>query len=245
MSEAVATIKDSESKKSSHKQVKKMVDKVKKETGFAMRHLGPSSSELYEMLESVGYKEMDSFISDVLPDQIKAKKNMELSDTPSPLSEDEVLEWFKERAENNQVYKSYIGCGYYGTKVPSVIQRNVLENPGWYTQYTPYQPEISQGRLEALLNFQTLITNLTGLEIANASLLDEATAAAEAMYLAYNVAVRKKPEAKEFFVDENIFPQTLAVIKTRAKSIGIEVVVGDYSEVSNFCLLYTSPSPRD
>src|SRR5690606_34063637 len=143
---------------------------------------------------------------------------------PRALSEKAYLEKVKQIADKNKIFKSYIGQGYYDIIVPGVIQRNVFENPGWYTQYTPYQAEIAQGRLQALLNFQTMVIDLTGMEIANASLLDEATAAAEAMFMQYGL--RKNKAANTYFVSDNVFPQTLDVLRTRAQSYGIELVVG-------------------
>ena len=185
------------------------------------RHIGPSPKEMEEMLKVVGYDSLDALIDATVPDAIR--QETPLSWGPA-LSEFEVLEKLKRVAAKNKVFTSLIGMGYYGTITPSVIQRNILENPAWYTAYTPYQPEISQGRLEALLNFQTMVCDLTGLDIANASLLDEATAAAEAMALAERVS---KSKHTAFFVDENCHPQTIALIKTRAEPLGWQVVVGD------------------
>lgn len=195
---------------------------------FFFRHIGLATTEQATMLAELGYADLDRFTADVLPDAIKNNKNFELNDFSEALSEEEWIQYVSGLASSNQVFRSYIGCGYYANHVPAVIQRNILENPGWYTQYTPYQPEISQGRLEALLNYQTMVISLTGLDIANASLLDEASAAAEAMYMALNVVAKKNKNANKFFVDQNIFPQTLAVLNTRAKSLSLEIVVGDY-----------------
>ena len=195
-------------------------------SNFYSRHVGPDRAQVQEMLAELDCDSIDGFISKVIPDAIKASSPLVLDS--EALDEAELIAEMRKLADQNEVWRSYIGQGYFATSMPAVIQRNILENPGWYTQYTPYQPEISQGRLEALLNFQTIISDLTGLPIANASLLDEGTAAAEAMYLAYNFIGRKKPNAKKFFVDQNVYPQTLAVIKTRAKGIGIDVVVADY-----------------
>ncbi|MFM8329773.1 MAG: glycine dehydrogenase (aminomethyl-transferring), partial [Actinomycetales bacterium] len=170
------------------------------------------------MLHELGYSKLDDFISDVLPESIKINEIFG-ADLPKPLSEPEAIAELKEIAKENIQSKSFIGMGYYGTHTPPVILRNVLENPAWYTAYTPYQPEISQGRLEALFAFQTMITDLTGLNIANASMLDEATASAEAMTLA-----RRNSKANDdaiFFVDERVHPQTKAVLETRAKPLGI------------------------
>lgn len=181
------------------------------------------------MLKTIGVSTLDELIDKTIPSSIRLDKPLDL---PVGLSEYEYLKTIKEIASANRVYRTYIGLGYYGTKLPSVIQRNILENPGWYTSYTPYQAEISQGRLEALLNFQTVIMDLTGMEIANASLLDEATAAAEAMTMLFNARKRAvvKQGVVKFFVDENIFPQTLDVLKTRSAPLGIELIQGKYDE---------------
>ncbi|MBN2613869.1 MAG: aminomethyl-transferring glycine dehydrogenase [Bacteroidales bacterium] len=198
---------------------------------FSSRHIGPRDSELPEMLGKIGVKSLDELIDKTVPSSIRLEKSIDL---PESLTENEYFKYIKRIAAKNKVYKSYIGMGYYGTVFPAVIQRNILENPGWYTSYTPYQAEISQGRLEALLNFQTVIIELTGMEIANASLLDEATAAAEAMTMIYGLRTREavKNEYNRFFVDENVFPQTLEVLKTRAKPLGIEVITGNYNSVN-------------
>jgi glycine dehydrogenase len=174
------------------------------------------------MLDTLGLKSREELISKAVPQSIIRQEPLALGDARS---EKELLDELKHLAKQNVVATNYIGRGYYGTKVPAVIQRNVLENPGWYTQYTPYQPEISQGRLESLLNFQTLAADLTGLPVANASLLDEGTAAAEAMLLCWSASKR---ERNVFFVDASVFPQTLEVLKTRAQGFGINVLVGDY-----------------
>ncbi len=183
------------------------------------RHIGPSPKEMAEMLQVMGVASLDDLIDQVVPNSIRTEGPLEFG---KPKSEREWIWFIRQIAKKNKVLTTMIGQGYYGAITPPAIQRNILENPAWYTAYTPYQPEISQGRLEALLNFQTMITDLTGLEIANASLLDEATAAAEAMTMAQRVA---KSKAKAFFVDENCHPQNIAVIKTRAKPLGIEVIV--------------------
>ncbi len=185
------------------------------------RHIGPSQAEMAQMLEVVGAKDLDALIDDTLPAAIRQKDPLDFG---KPLSEAELLRRMKKTAQKNKVLTSLIGQGYHGAVTPPAIQRNIFENPAWYTAYTPYQPEISQGRLEALLNFQTMVSDLTGLEIANASLLDEATACAEAMTMAQRVA---KSKAKAFFVDENCHPQNIAVIQTRAAPLGIKVIVGD------------------
>ncbi|TNE84696.1 MAG: glycine dehydrogenase (aminomethyl-transferring), partial [Rhodobacteraceae bacterium] len=183
------------------------------------RHIGPSPSEMEEMLKAVGARDLDALIDETVPRSIRQEKPL----TWAPLTEFGLLQKMEEVAKKNRVMVSLIGQGYYGTVTPPAIQRNILENPAWYTAYTPYQPEIAQGRLEALLNYQTMVSDLTGLPVANASLLDEATAAAEAMAMAQRVA---KSKATAFFVDENCHPQTIGVIKTRAEPLGIEVIVG-------------------
>ena len=188
---------------------------------FALRHLGLNQSNVDSLLAELGYASLEDFSKSVLPENIFIEDDLALS---APMSEEEALQALKKIAKKNHVYKSFLGQGYYGTITPKVILRNVFENPGWYTSYTPYQPEISQGRLEALINFQTMVGDLTGLEIANASLLDEATAAAEAMTLVSRVG---KSKSQKFFIDESCFPQTIAVVSARAKPIGIEVVTGD------------------
>jgi glycine dehydrogenase len=190
-------------------------------TNFARRHIGPSPRDIDAMLETVGAKSLAALMSQTLPSSIRQQKPLDLGPA---LSETEALAHMAKLAGQNQVFTSLIGQGYSGTIVPAVIQRNILENPAWYTAYTPYQPEISQGRLEALFNFQTMICDLTGLDVANASLLDEATAAAEAMALAERVAQVK---SKTFFVDHEVHPQTLAVLRTRAEPLGWTLTVGD------------------
>ena len=175
------------------------------------RHIGPSPTEIQEMLDVIGVGSLDELIDETVPDAIRQVEPLELQ---APMSERDVLHHMRQVIKKNKVLTSLIGQGYYGTMTPPVIQRNILENPAWYTAYTPYQPEIAQGRLEALLNFQTMVSDLTGLEVANASLLDEATAAAEAMTMAKRAA---KSKATAFFVDENCHPQTIEVIKTRAE----------------------------
>jgi glycine dehydrogenase len=184
------------------------------------RHIGPSPSEMEEMFKVIGVESLDQLIEETVPQAIRQAEPLDFG---KPMSERKLLNHMRQVAAKNKVLTSLIGQGYYGTVTPPVIQRNVLENPAWYTAYTPYQPEISQGRLEALLNFQTMVADLTGLEIANASLLDEATACAEAMVMAQRVA---KSKATGFFVDENCHPQSIAVMQTRAAPLGIEVIVG-------------------
>ena len=188
---------------------------------FALRHIGLSQADIENLLKQLGYKDLEDFSKSVLPENIFTEEKLGLDDA---LSEEEALKALKEISKKNIVYRSFIGQGYYGTVTPKVILRNVFENPGWYTSYTPYQAEISQGRLEALINFQTMVGDLSGFEIANASLLDEATAAAESMTLAHRVG---KSKSQKFFIDQNCFPQTISVVASRAKPIGIEVVIGD------------------
>lgn len=190
---------------------------------FVARHIGPQQNEIQQMLTALGYDSLNALMAATVPADIRLSHDLSLE---TGLSEQEALTALRAIAAQNQVWRSFIGLGYANTLTPPVIQRNILENPGWYTQYTPYQPEISQGRLEALLNFQTLVTDLTALEIANASLLDEGTAAAEAMTLSFNV--RKRKDVKTFWVSEACHPQTIEVIKTRALPLGIQVVIGDH-----------------
>ncbi|HEY9632670.1 MAG TPA: aminomethyl-transferring glycine dehydrogenase [Coleofasciculaceae cyanobacterium] len=189
---------------------------------FAGRHIGPSADELEQMLKVLGFSTLDALIDQAVPSSIRLNHPLQL---PEAQSEYAALATLKEIASKNQVFQSFIGMGYHGCITPPVIQRNILENPGWYTAYTPYQAEIAQGRLEALLNFQTMIVDLTGLEIANASLLDEGTAAAEAMSLSYGLC---KTKANTFFVSSACHPQTIEVVQTRARPLGIDVIVGDH-----------------
>ena len=194
---------------------------------FALRHIGLSQTDIDNLLNQLGYESLEEFSKSALPKNIFIEEKLELNDA---LSEEEALKALKEIAKENTVYRSFIGQGYYGTVIPKVILRNVFENPGWYTSYTPYQAEISQGRLEALINFQTMVADLTGFEIANASLLDEATAAAESMTLAQRIG---KSKSHKFFIDQNCFPQTISVVTARAKPIGIEVIVGDPQQLDS------------
>ena len=196
---------------------------------FENRHIGPDNKEIEKMLSTVKVETLDQLISETVPGNIHLKEELDLAPA---MSEYEYLAHIKQLSEKNKVFKSYIGMGYHEAIVPSVIQRNILENPGWYTAYTPYQAEIAQGRLEALLNFQTMICDLTGMEIANASLLDEATAAAEAMALLFDVRERgkKKSGANKFFVSEEVLPQTLSLLQTRSTPIGIELVIGAHED---------------
>ncbi len=194
---------------------------------FALRHIGPRESDLQHLFKTIGVDSLDQLIAETIPADIRLKKDLELD---APMTEFEYLSHIQELGSKNKVFKSYIGLGYHPVAIPAVIQRNIFENPGWYTAYTPYQAEIAQGRLEAILNYQTTIIELTGMEIANASLLDEGTAAAEAMALLFDVRTRdqKKNNVNKFFVSEEILPQTLSVLQTRATPKGIELVVGNH-----------------
>jgi glycine dehydrogenase len=198
---------------------------------FQTRHIGPRDSDLEEMLETVGVQSMDELIDQTIPQNIRLTRPLNL---PEGMSEYHYLRMMRDIARKNKVFKSYIGLGYYDCIVPPVIQRNILENPGWYTQYTPYQAEISQGRLEALLTFQTMVCDLTKMDVANASLLDEGTAAAEAMTMLYGLANRNTNEhpVRKFFVSETCFPQTIDVLRTRAFPHDIEIVVGNHTTAS-------------
>ncbi|HMN10299.1 MAG TPA: glycine dehydrogenase (aminomethyl-transferring), partial [Gemmatimonadaceae bacterium] len=189
---------------------------------FIRRHIGPSARDIDAMLDALGYESLDAFIDATVPDNIRLRRPLAIGPARS---EHDVLTELRGMAERNRVYRSYLGLGYHDTLVPPVIQRNILENPGWYTAYTPYQAEIAQGRLEALLNYQTIVIDLTGLPIANASLLDEGTAAAEAMAMAHGAA--QGPDKGAMFVDAACHPQTIDIVKTRAKARGWTVVVGD------------------
>lgn len=196
-------------------------------TNFAKRHIGISSEEMHEMLATIGVDSLDQLIDETVPTGIRMDKALHL---PEAMTEYAYLTMLEKVAKRNKIYKNYIGQGYFGTITPSVILRNIFQNPGWYTQYTPYQAEIAQGRLEALLNYQTMVSDLTGLPIANASLLDEGTAAAEAMAMAEGIhnKKRKNNPAARFFVDSKVYPQTLDVLLTRAKPLNIEVITGDW-----------------
>ncbi len=193
--------------------------------GFAERHLGPRPRDVQAMLATVGYDSLETLVTAAVPAQIRLRRPLNI---PAALSEHEALAELRRIAGQNQAWRSYIGMGYHDCLTPAVLLRNMLENPGWYTQYTPYQAEISQGRLESLLNFQTMIIDLTGMEVANASLLDEATAAAEAMTMCHAL----KPGRHQFFVSRECHPQNLSVVQTRAKALGIEVVTGDFATYS-------------
>ena len=208
---------------------------------FIQRHIGPTTKEQTQMLNDLGLSTIEELVREVVPTSILLRGDDNL---PEPCSEHEALQELKHIASFNKVTRCLIGQGYYGTITPPVIQRNVFENPAWYTSYTPYQAEISQGRLEALLNFQTMVIDLTGKEIANASLLDEATAAAEAMAMLYSARPRAqaKAGATTFLVDTAVYPQTFAVMQTRAKSLGINIiekprVYWDFTEDMYGCLI--------
>ena len=197
------------------------------EDAFVRRHIGINQKALKSMLQTVKATDLESLVAETVPASIRSHGPMNL---PAPMTEQEMLTELGRIGDKNKVFRSYIGSGYYGTLTPGVILRNILENPGWYTQYTPYQAEIAQGRLEALLNFQTMVCDLTGMEIANASLLDESTAAAEAMLMLF--ANRKKTDHRKIFVSHKCFPQTRAVLETRAEPLGIEVVTGRIEDMN-------------
>src|SRR5471032_522317 len=201
-------------------------DILKHPDQFVSRHIGPNAAETQEMLKLLGFDRLDALTDAAVPKQIRLGQALNL---PAAQSEFDALRDLKSIATQNQVFRSFIGMGYYDTITPPVIQRSVLENPGWYTQYTPYQAEISQGRLEALLNFQTMASELTGLDLANASMLDEATAAAEAMTMSH----RLKDDRNVFFVSETCHPQTIEVVRSRAHALGIEAIVGSH-EIFSF-----------
>src|SRR5262245_18672485 len=208
---------------------------------FVSRHIGPSDGEIQRMLATLGLRSLDALVDQTVPADIRLKSPLKLD---PPRSEFEALGELRGYAAENRVFRSMIGMGYYDCITPPVIQRGVFENPGWYTQYTPYQPEISQGRLEALLNFQTMVADLTGLPLANASLLAEATAAAEAMHMAHALC---QDERSGFLIAQGCHPQTAAVVQTRAKALGIEVTVGcprkaDYSGKTYFGVLLQYPN---
>src|SRR6056300_612888 len=208
---------------------------------FIRRHIGPSSEEQKQMLSHLGFNSLDEFIKKIVPEKIIENKPLDIDE---PVSEYEALNQLKQIAGQNKIFKSFIGMGYYGTYTPNVILRNVLENPGWYTAYTPYQPEVAQGRLEMLLNFQQMVMDLTGMDIANASLLDEATAAAEAVALCQRV---DKNKLNKIFISKNCNPQTIDVVKTRAEPFNLEVIIGNDEDISSvegdvLCALYQYPN---
>ena len=193
---------------------------------FANRHLGPNEKERAQMLKTIGVDSITTLINETIPADIRLSSPLDL---PEGISEHAYQKKIQQLSNKNKLFDNYIGMGYHPAIVPAVIQRNILENPGWYTAYTPYQAEIAQGRLEALFNYQTVVTDLTGMELANASLLDESTAAAEAMSLLFAVRTReqKKNKANQFFVAENTLPQTVALLRTRATPVGIEIILGN------------------
>lgn len=205
-----------------------MIANLNERTHFQQRHNGPSGADISEMLDTIGVASVEELIDQTVPENIRKRADLNL---PEALDEFSYVRAVKKIASKNKVYNSFIGLGYYNCVTPAVIQRNILENPGWYTAYTPYQAEIAQGRLEALVNFQTMVSDLTGMEIANASLLDEATAAAEAMSMQFALRKKDKKNAQKYFVDERIFPQTLDVLKTRALPLGIKLVVDKYENI--------------
>src|SRR5574343_835026 len=208
---------------------------------FIGRHIGPCTAETSAMLAAVGAASLEQLIDETVPAAIRLPADLAL---PPPRREHEALADLKAIASKNRINRSCIGMGYYDTLTPKVILRNVMENPGWYTAYTPYQAEIAQGRLEALLNFQQMVIDLTGLELANASLLDEATAAAEAMAMARRIS---KVKSQAFFVDDGVFPQTLDVVRTRAAYFGFELIVGPVADAARhevFGALLQYPNER-
>ena len=202
-----------------------------KQDAFVSRHIGPNLIETSKMLTKLEVASIEVLLEQTIPNEIRLKAALKL---PKGISENKYLNELRALSEENKLFETYIGLGYHATVTPAVIQRNILENPGWYTAYTPYQAEISQGRLEALFNFQTMVCDLTGMEISNASLLDESTAAAEAMSMIFALRSReqKKNNASKLFVSDQVLPQTLAVMKTRATPLGISLVVGDEKEFS-------------
>lgn len=214
---------------------------LKPSDDFYSRHLGNDTKNTQIILNRLGVKTIDELMDQTVPENIRLPKEKIMNHNGKSIkaipSETLMLSHMKDLAASNKVNRSYQGCGYYPTQIPSVIRRNVLENPNWYTPYTPYQAEIAQGRLESLLNFQTMITELTGLDVSNASLLDEASSASEAMFMAYNVHNGKR---NKFFLSKNVFPQNIEVVKTKAEGLGIELVIDepanfDWSKVDDFC----------
>ena len=196
-----------------------MIDDNSKE--FITRHIGPSGEDQIKMLKAVGYKSLEDLIINTVPEKILLKDNLKVDD---PLSENDALRKLKKISKKNKLFRNFIGMGYYNSFTPNVILRSILENPGWYTSYTPYQAEVAQGRLEMLLNYQQVIIDLTGMDIANASLLDEATAAAEAVGLSQRLC---KSKSKKVFVSDSCNPQTISLIKTRTEPFGLELIVGN------------------
>src|SRR5215831_9459457 len=213
-------MKMNELTKVSGPQARQTLVELEQHRGFVDRHIGTDDADQAEMLEALGFRSRAALIDAIVPPSIRSRRPLAL---PAAKGEQEALDELKGIARENRVTKSYIGQGYYGTLTPGVILRNLLENPAWYTAYTPYQPEISQGRLEALINFQTMVCDLTGFAVANASMLDEATAAAEAMTLCRRVG---KNASNAIYVAADVLPQTIDVVRTRARPLGIEVRVG-------------------
>ncbi|SVB79790.1 uncharacterized protein METZ01_LOCUS232644, partial [marine metagenome] len=214
-----------------------MSDSYSHPDNFVRRHIGPAPTDISSMLKELGHSNLSDFSNSIIPQSIL---NKDILDIPKALSESEALAKLKKTAEKNKLFKNYLGHGYYGTITPGVIKRNILENPGWYTQYTPYQAEIAQGRLEALLNFQTMVCDLTAMEIANASLLDEATAVAEAMSMSCNALGGQR---STFLLAEDINPQTVNVVKTRAEPLGIKIgKVQDSFDEDTFGILLQYPT---
>ena len=199
----------------------KSLDQLSASPEFIRRHIGPSQSDQLAMLKVCNASNIDQLIEQTVPPQILLKESLNLGDA---ISESDALAALKKAASHNIVNRCYIGMGYFPVETPNVILRNILENPGWYTAYTPYQPEIAQGRLEAIINFQQMVMDLTGMELANASLLDEGSAAAEAMAMSKRCVKKNKSQA--YFVDHCVHPQTIAVIETRAKHLGFELIIG-------------------
>ena len=195
--------------------------------GFASRHIGVNDNDIPEMLKVIGTGSLDQLIAESVPEQITLRKPLNIGPA---ISEHAYLQDIRAKAKKNKIFRSYIGMGYYNTITPPAILRNLFENPGWYTQYTPYQAEIAQGRLESLLNFQTMVMALTGLEVANASLLDEGTAAAEAMIMLFHARDVGEENKKVFIASDKLFPQTIEILKTRAAPLGIELKVVDNNQ---------------
>ncbi|MEG1762091.1 MAG: glycine dehydrogenase (aminomethyl-transferring), partial [Bacteroidales bacterium] len=204
---------------------------------FVSRHNGPDAAQTQKMLKVIGVASMEELIAKTVPTAIRLKKPLDL---PEGMNEYEYLNHIRALGSKNKIFRTYIGQGYYNSITPAVITRNILENPGWYTSYTPYQAEISQGRLEALLNYQTLILDMTGMSLTNASLLDEATAAAEAMIMFHNARSREaiKAGANQLFVSDTLYPQTIDVLKTRASLLGIDLIFGNHETINLTPLMF-------
>ena len=219
-----------------------MIDNNSKE--FIYRHIGPTEAEQEIMLKEVGYNSLENLMKNTVPEKILLKDELKIDE---PLSENDALKKLKTISKQNKIFRNFIGIGYYNSFTPNVILRNILENPGWYTSYTPYQPEVAQGRLEMLLNFQQLIIDLTGMDIANASLLDEATAAAEAVGLSQRL---DKNNSKKIFISSSCNPQTIDLIKTRTEPFGLELIIGnEKSDLQNIsenivCGVLSYPNTR-